>query len=279
MHGKRAFKKNLDISCKRHMFTAMNLELVKNVGIAAARKGAETTQALLGKTLIEKKGDIDLVTRADRESEKAIIDTILAGFPDHAILAEESGRHGQDTTYLWIIDPLDGTTNFAHRLNHYSISIAFAIEGKISVGIVYNPAADELFTAAIGQGARINDDPIAVSTVDSVGESLLVTGFPYNFKEIFSEVITRFSNCLNAAQGIRRFGSAALDLCDVACGRFDGFWEQNLNPWDTAAGYLIAAEAGAIISDFSNKPFDIKDREILATNGKIHPEMLSLLRI
>lgn len=257
----------------------MNLKLVKNVGIDAARKGAEVTQSLLGKTRIEKKGDINLVTRADRESENIIIRTILNSFPDHTILAEESGQHGRKTPYQWIIDPLDGTTNFAHRLNHYAISIAFAVSGKITVGIVFNPAADEMFTAVLGQGARLNDDSISVSKVDSVGNSLLVTGFPYNFKEIFPEIIDRFSNCLKAAQGIRRFGSAALDLCDVACGRFDGFWEQNLNPWDTAAGYLIAVEAGATISDFSNNPFDITCKEILATNGKIHQEMILLLRI
>ena len=261
------------------MFTAMNLELVKNVGIAAARKGAKVTQSLLGKTRIEKKGDIDLVTRADRESEDTIIGTLLAAFPDHAILAEESGQHGRDASHLWIIDPLDGTTNFARRINHYAISIAFSVNGAISVGIVYNPGANEMFTAVLGQGAWLNDDPISASTVDFVKDSLLVTGFPYNFKDIFPEIITRFKHCLSAAQGVRRFGSAALDLCDVACGRFDGFWEQNLNPWDTAAGYLIAAEAGARISDFSNNPFDLKDKEILATNGKIHQEMVSLLRI
>ncbi|MFO7962521.1 MAG: inositol monophosphatase family protein [Desulfobacterales bacterium] len=257
----------------------MNLDLVKDIGIDAARKGADVTRSFLGKTRIVKKGAIDLVTQADKESERIIINTILSTFPDHTILAEESGRHGHEAPYLWIIDPLDGTTNFAHEIQHYSVSIAFAVNGEIAVGIVLNPTSDELFTAVSGQGAHLNGRTISVSSVRDVGNSLLVTGFPYNFKAIFSQVIGRFSNCLKAAQGIRRFGSAALDLCDIACGRFDGFWEQNLHPWDTAAGCLIASEAGARISDFSNNPFDIYGNEILATNGSIHQEMISLLRI
>ncbi len=258
----------------------MDLEIVKKVGTTAARRGAEITHSLVGKiTKIKKKGAIDLLTEADTGSESIIIKTIRENFPDHSILAEESGEIKQNPEYEWIIDPLDGTTNFAHGLNHYAISIAFAINKKIVVGIVFNPEADELFTATAGKGATLNGHPIKVSAVESISESLLVTGFPYNFKDILATVLTRFSNCLQAAQGIRRFGSAALDLCYVACGRFEGFWEQNLQPWDTAAGHLIAKEAGAVITDFSNQPFAIEKKEILATNDKIHHQMLSLLKV
>jgi myo-inositol-1(or 4)-monophosphatase len=257
----------------------MNLDAIIETGIRAAFKGAETIRSLAGKIHVGKKGDIDLVTEADFGSEKAIIQIISGCFPDHAILAEESGGKKGNPICQWIIDPLDGTTNFAHGVNHYAISIAFSLDRKIAVGIVLNPENGELFTATTGKGAALNGDPISVSSAASVSESLLVTGFPYNFKEILPAVSTRFTNCLCAARGIRRFGSAALDLCYVACGRFDGFWEQNLKPWDTAAGYLIAREAGATITGFDNCDFTISDKEILATNGKIHQEMISLLRL
>ena len=258
----------------------MNLEIIKKVGLEAAFNGAKVTSSLLGRiSHINKKGTIDLLTEADTGSEQAIINTIRERFPDHSILSEETGEINQNPEYEWIIDPLDGTTNFAHGINHYAISIAFTISKKIVVAIVLNPKANELFTAVLGKGAALNGNVIKVSTVDSVSESLLVTGFPYNFKEIFENVLARFSNCLKAAQGIRRYGSAALDLCYIACGRFDGFWEQNLKPWDTAAGFLIATEAGAVVTDFSNLPYEMENKEILATNGKIHGQMLSLLKI
>jgi len=257
----------------------MNLDIIKKIGIKAAREGAENITNLVGKTSIRKKGEIDLVTEADIKSEKTIIRIIQDNFSDHAILAEETGQTAHHAEYEWIIDPLDGTTNFAHQIPHYAISIAFAIRKEITVGIVLNPVNGDLFTAVRGTGATLNGDPIGVSDVASVSESLLVTGFPYNFKEIFNTITTRFAQCLSAAQGIRRFGSAALDLCDIACGRFDGYWEQNLKPWDTAAGYLIASEAGAMVTNFTNNPYFITDTEILATNGRIHQEMISLLKV
>ena len=257
----------------------MNLDTIKQIGIKAAHEGALNIVNLVGKTSIRKKGEIDLVTEADIGSEKSIIKVIREHFPDHAILAEETGHTAHHAEFEWIIDPLDGTTNFAHQIPHYAISIAFAVQKEIVVGIVLNPVNGDLFTAVKGNGVTLNGDPIGVSDVSSVSESLLVTGFPYNLKEIFNTVTTRFANCLRAAQGVRRFGSAALDLCDVACGRFDGFWEQNLKAWDTAAGYLIASEAGATITDFTNNPYGITDTEILATNGRIHQEMISLLKV
>jgi len=258
----------------------MDLERVKKIGMAAAYKGGGVLLSHFGRvSKIDKKGAIDLVTEADTGSERAIIETIQNVFPDHSILAEESGLSKGDTDHQWIIDPLDGTTNFAHQIALFSISIAFALAGETVFGLVLNPITRELFIAVKGKGASLNGRPIRVSKSTSVSESFLVTGFPYNLRDLFDPLVIRFSNCLKVSQGIRRLGSAAIDLCFMACGRFDGFWEQNLKPWDTAAGELIAREAGAIVTDFSNEPFTIDKTEILATNGKIHEEMLSLLAI
>ena len=259
----------------------MDLELVKKVGIAAAYKGQRVLLSHFnsGKSKIDKKGAIDLVTEADTESEKTIIGTLKKTFPDHTVLAEESGLNKGEADHKWIVDPLDGTTNFAHRLGLFAISIAFALSGDTVIAIVLSPVTGELFTAVKGQGAELNGRPINVSNAQTVSESLLVTGFPYNLTNGFNPLMTRFSNCLKASQGVRRLGSAALDLCFVACGRFDGFWEQNLKPWDTAAGELIAREAGGTVTDFSNQPFDIYKNEILATNGNVHEEMLLLLEL
>jgi myo-inositol-1(or 4)-monophosphatase len=259
----------------------MDLEKVKRVGIAAAYQGAEILRSRFGKiSQVDKKGAIDLVTEADIGSEEKIVSVIQTAFPDHAILAEESGLSKTTSEYKWLIDPLDGTTNFAHQVPIYTISIAFAIEDNICMGLVLNPVNTELFTAIHGQGAQLNGCPIGVSSINRTRDSLLVTGFPYDLQNHFDTIIQRYAQCLKAAQGIRRLGSAALDLCYVACGRFEGFWEQNLKPWDTAAGSLIAAEAGATVTDFSNQRFrNGTSREILATNGHIHKEMLSLLKL
>ncbi len=254
--------------------------MIKRVGIDAAYKAGRVLLSHYGRiSRIDKKGDIDLVTEADTGSEKVIIDTIQKAFPNHTILAEESGLNRGEFGHKWIIDPLDGTTNFSHQLGIFSVSIAFSLNDQTVFGVVLNPETRELFTAVKGKGASLNGRQIRVSNSPSVSESLLVTGFPYNFKDVFDPLLTRFSNCLKASQGVRRLGSAAIDLCFLACGRFDGFWEQNLKPWDTAAGELIAREAGAVVTDFSNKPYAIDKKEILATNGKIHKEMLLLLKI
>jgi myo-inositol-1(or 4)-monophosphatase len=256
----------------------MDIENAKQIGMASAYEGAKILRKYFGKlTAVTKKGAIDLVTEADLESEKAIIDTIHNAFPEHTILAEESGLNRGNAKTQWIIDPLDGTTNFAHELGIFAVSIAFSYMDEMSLAFVLNPVSGELFTAEKGKGAKLNGFPISVSKTQKVSESLLVTGFPYNHPEIIDAIMFRFSRCTKAAQGIRRLGSAALDLCFVACGRFDGFWEQNLKPWDTAAGALIAQEAGARVTDFSGTPFDIHEKEILATNDKIHQEMTGLL--
>jgi myo-inositol-1(or 4)-monophosphatase len=258
----------------------MDIEYAKRVGIAAAYKGAGVLRDCFGNiSQINMKGAFNLVTEADTGSEKQIIATIRGAFPDHAILAEESGAGEGSAAYRWLIDPLDGTTNFAHQLPIFAISIALSIRDEIVLGLVLNPMDGELFSAISGQGAELNGNPIRVSSTASVGDSLLVTGFPYNFSEVIEPMMRRFQICQNASQGVRRLGSAALDICYVACGRFDGFWEQNLKPWDTAAGVVIAAEAGAIITNFSNSPFTVNQQEILVTNGNIHQEMLSFLAL
>ena len=234
----------------------MDLDQINRVGTAAAYGGGEILRKYFGNlSRVRKKGDIDLVTEADLESERKIIASIRKVFPDHSILAEESGHSDGMKDHQWIIDPLDGTTNFAHGFPIYAISIAFALKGEPIMGMVLNPASGEFFTATRGQGARLNAKSIRVSNIDRMIDSLLVTGFPYDTTDIFEDLMVRFTNCLKATQGIRRLGSAALDLCYVACGWIDGFWEQNLNPWDTAAGALIVSEAGGKVTDFKGQSY------------------------
>jgi myo-inositol-1(or 4)-monophosphatase len=256
----------------------MDMNLAKRVGMAAAFKGANILRSYYGKlSSINKKGRTDLVTGADTESERTIIETIRSAFPHHTILAEESGLNQGAADHLWIIDPLDGTTNFTHGLNLFSVSIAYAVEGETVMGIVLSPFTEELFLAQSGIGAYLNNQPISVSNEQRVSDSLLVTGFPYEFDGTSEMLFERFTRCLKVAQAVRRLGSAALDLCYVACGRFAGYWEQHLKPWDTAAGVLIAREAGGMVTDYANQHYDMDKTEILATNGIIHQEMLSIL--
>ncbi len=258
----------------------MNLEPFKQTAIKAARKSAQILRSRFGNiSRIRKKAHDEIVTEADGESEAMIISTIHAQFPDHAVLGEECGLITGASEYKWIVDPLDGTVNFAHQIPIFSISIALAVRDSIVLGIILDPVNDELYSAVSGQGAQLNGETIQVSATRTVADSLLVTGFPYSIREIFESVMVRYGSCLKASQGMRRLGSAALDLCYVACGRFEGFWEQRLKPWDTAAGALIAAEAGATVTTFSNQPYKPGDQEILVTNGLIHKEMLGLLEI
>jgi len=256
----------------------MDLHYTKRIGIKAAYIGAAVLRSFFGKiTRIEKKGPADLVTEADTASEKAIIETISTVFPDHGILAEEGGLRENGRRHQWIVDPLDGTTNFAHQVPLFSVSIALSIDRQIVFGIVLNPITGELFTADRGAGARLNDRPIRVSETELITDSLLATGFPYDRRDGMDRLMTRFRRCLTASRGIRRLGSAALDLCFVACGRFDGYWEKGLKPWDVAAGALIAQEAGGWVTDFAGAPYNLDSGEILATNNRIHTEMLQLL--
>jgi myo-inositol-1(or 4)-monophosphatase len=257
----------------------IDLEHIKNTGIAAAYSSAEILRQHLGRLdHIRKKGPGDLVTAADIASENNIVETIRNRFPDHDIVAEESsGRHRRDSEFRWIIDPLDGTTNFAHQVPIFSISIAFAVSGETRMGIVLQPISGELFTAIKDTGAWLNGRDVRTSDCTNLSDALLVTGFPYVVKENSRPYMAMFENMINAAIGVRRLGSAAIDLCYVACGRFEGFWEEHLKPWDTAAGVLIAQEAGARITDFSGNPYTTDNSEILATNGHIHDEMRTIL--
>jgi myo-inositol-1(or 4)-monophosphatase len=258
----------------------MDFGKIMSVATEAAHRGADVLLQKMGRLAeINKKGAIDLVTDADTASEEAIITTIQAAFPDHTLLAEESGLNRGSSAYQWIIDPLDGTTNFAHSLGLFAVSIACARDNDIICGVVYNPVSGELFSAIQGEGAQLNGRSIAVSATPDIADSLLVTGFPYNVRDILDQIMTRLSRCLAASQGVRRLGSAALDLCYLACGRFEGFWEQNLKPWDTAAGLLIAREAGARVTDFGDNVYTIDMPQLLATNGKIHHQMLELIRL
>lgn len=226
---------------------------------------------------VEYKGEINLVTEVDQACEKMIVETISKEFPDHDILAEEGHGHRKDSIYKWIIDPLDGTTNFAHAYPLFCVSIALECQGKILLGVVYEPLLDEMFIAIKGQGAFLNDKPIKVSPAKNLAESLMATGFAYNLRETNNNNMNHFNKMLMHAQGLRRDGVAAIDLCYVACGRYDGYWELNLYPWDMAAGMLILEESGGRVSVFNGSPFTVYDKEILATNGHIHDEAIKVL--
>jgi myo-inositol-1(or 4)-monophosphatase len=255
----------------------LEIQHIKNVMLSAAHKAGTILLEKMGKISVSKKGRIDLVTEADQTAEAEIKQTILNHFPAHTIIAEETKTKTGDSDYSWIIDPLDGTTNYVHGLPMFAVSIAIAFREKVIAGVVFNPVTKELFCAEKNCGATLNGQQIKVSTTKTIADSLLATGFAYDLRELFDELVNRFSTCLFEARGIRRYGSAALDLCYLACGRYDGYWEQQLQPWDTAAGLIIASEAGAVITDFSGKSFNPFLKQILATNGLIHDEMLGLL--
>jgi myo-inositol-1(or 4)-monophosphatase len=226
---------------------------------------------------IDYKGAIDLVTSVDRQIERKIVGFIRRSFANHSILAEEeTDVEGKENEYRWIIDPLDGTTNFAHGYPQVSISIALEHKGQTILGLVYDPLRQECFRAVKGGGATLNGDPIRTSVVNELDKALLATGFPYDRREKADFSLAFFKAFLTRCQGIRRAGSAALDLCYVACGRIDGFWELKLKPWDIAAGALIVAEARGGLSDFSGKEFSIWSDQTLASNGRIHHEMAQL---
>ena len=251
-----------------------------NFAIETARLAGAALLEKFGKKIdISKKGEINLVTEADLASEKLIIERIASRYPKHSILAEESGNSVGDSgsKWKWIIDPLDGTTNFAHGYPCFSVTMALEHEGEIVVGVTYDPTRDEMFAAERGKGASLNNKPISVSDNDKLIESLLVTGFPYSFNNEpqFGKHLTEF---LLKARGVRRDGSAAIDLAYVACGRFDGFWEEGLNPWDVGAGVLLVEEAGGKVSHYDGSKLNIYKPPICASNGRIHGQMLEILK-
>ena len=221
---------------------------------------------------IHYKGDVDLVTQADKRSERAIVVRLEKYFPTHTIAAEEGTGHDRNSEFRWHVDPLDGTTNFAHKYPCFSVSIALTQNDTVLAGVVYNPIYDELFAAARGAGATLNGNKISVSKIVTLSTSLLCTGFPVH-KRLANSNIHYYYNFTLRSHGVRRDGSAALDLACVAAGRFDGFWEFGLKPWDTAAGVLLVQEAGGTISDFHGNPYSLGGPVILATNGLIHDEM------
>lgn len=248
------------------------------VACDAARAAGRLLKEHVGGTReISYKGEIDLVTEMDRLSERTIVLALREAFPGHGILAEEEARIENGSGYLWIVDPLDGTTNYAHGYPNFAVSIGLEREGALAAGVVYDPLRDELFTAVAGGGAHLNGRPIRVSANDALIRSLLATGFPYDRARSSENNLNYFNALIMAAQEVRRSGSAALDLCSVAAGRLDGYWELKLKPWDVAAGALIVLEAGGTVSDLSGVRFGIHDREIVASNGRVHGQMLEVM--
>lgn len=258
------------------------LERFLDIATEAALSAGALLEQFWGKlTLVEEKGRPgDLVTEADKAAEEEVLRVLGRHLPpDHSILAEESGQTGdRDSTYLWAIDPLDGTTNYAHQYPFCAVSIGLLIDGKPSLGVIYNPILRELFRAATGLGATHNRRPIRVSTTATLAESLLVTGFAYDRRETPDNNYAEFCHFTHLTQGVRRGGSASVDLAYVACGRLDGYWERGLSPWDMAAGVVLVEEAGGRVSAYDGSAFDIRSGRILASNGRIHTAMQKVLQ-
>jgi myo-inositol-1(or 4)-monophosphatase len=255
-----------------------------NFAIQTARDAGRILAERFGRTLeITNKSELDLVTESDLASERLIIERIKTYHPRHAILAEESGASAPvdqelRSEWRWIIDPLDGTTNYAHGYPCFCVSMGLEHDGTMELGVIYDPMRDELFTAERGQGASLNGRRIEASPVNSLSGALLCTGFPYDVRER-SEFARHFANFIMNAQGVRRDGAAALDLAYVACGRFDGFWEEGLKPWDVAAGALMVTEAGGRVSNYTGEPLSIFHPPILASNGLLHEQMMHVLSV
>lgn len=255
------------------------LEKELEAALEAARLGGQILKDKAGNVgQIQKKGEIDLVTDADILSEKALIEVLGRDFPEDEILTEESQGRAGNSGRVWILDPLDGTTNFAHGFPVYAVSIGLWADGRMMLGVVLNPVADEEFTAVRGQGAFLNGRPMRVSRTESLKDALLATGFPYDIQQNPGRILRNFEKLILRSRGVRRPGSAAVDLCYVAAGRFDGFWEERLHPWDTAAGALLVEEAGGAVTSFEGRPYNPWDKSIAAGNPLIHREVLEVLQ-
>jgi myo-inositol-1(or 4)-monophosphatase len=252
--------------------------------IETAREAGRVLAERFGRASLEvtHKGDIDLVTESDIAAERLIVERIRSYYPRHAILAEESGESEQTgaaaSEYKWIIDPLDGTTNYAHGYPCYCVSIALERAGTLLLGVIHDPTRDETFAAERGAGATLNGRRIRVSEIDDLNQAMVCTGYPYDVRGR-DNFVRNFKNFILHAQGVRRDGSAALDLAYVACGRFDGFWEEGLRPWDVAAGVVIVEEAGGRVSRYDDAPFDIYTPPIMASNGLVHEAMMRVLAL
>jgi len=253
--------------------------MLKTTLIEAAKAGAAEVQRFFQKEfkITNKEGVNNPVTEADHAAEKAILAVIRSRFPEHYVLSEEAGEIIQDSNYKWIIDPIDGTINFAHGIPINCVSIGIEKDGEMILGAVYNPHLNEFFLAEKGAGATLNDQPIQVSKESSAIHSCLVTGFPYTYINSPNGPLEVFDRFIRQGVPVRRLGSAAIDLCWVACGRFDGFYEHKLEAWDSAAGFLMVEEAGGRVTDFDGNRYSPYRHRILATNGKIHDEMLDII--
>lgn len=249
------------------------------VALTAAREASQIILEALSKPrTYSHKGLTDLVTVTDKQSEDCIINHIRKNFPDHSILAEESGTQLNESKNMWIIDPLDGTTNFVHGYPSFAVSIALFCDGKPTLGVVVELPAQNIYYAVKNKGAFKNNHPISVSVGDDIAKSLLVTGFGYEHGEKWQKNMELFQYFTDITQGVRRLGSASVDLCHVACGQVDGFWEFELHPWDTAAGILLVEEAGGKVTGMDGKPFSIYQDHILASNKKLHERLLSEIK-
>ena len=256
----------------------MQLDDFQTLAIHAVRESGKIQKEWLRKDKrIELKGAINLVTEVDKRCEQRIIEIIKKAFPEHNILTEETPMPELPSPYRWIIDPLDGTTNYAHGYPCFCTSLALELEGEVVLGAIYDPLLDELFLAQKGKGAFLNNERISVSATDQLTNALICTGFPYDLRESRENNLDHFNNFIMKARAVRRDGSAALDLCYVAAGRFDGFWELKLYAWDVAAGKLLVEEAGGTVTDFRGGQLDISGQQILASNGRIHDEMIGVL--
>ena len=248
-----------------------------SIALDAARGAGRLLRDELGgaRRISHKRSVIDLVTEMDQRSERFIVERLLGAFPDHGVLAEEGGATRGRSEYRWVIDPLDGTTNYAHGLPIFALSVALEHAGVVELGVAYDPTRDECFVAERGRGATLGGEPIRVSTTPSLDGALLVTGFPYDIRTTEETNLPEYAALSVRAQAVRRLGSAVLDLCYVACGRFDGFWELALGPWDMAAGGLIVQEAGGRVTNVRGGPWRLEGPGILASNGLVHDVILS----
>ena len=246
-----------------------------HVATEAARQGGVVLKHFWGnlQTIKEKQFPGDLVTEADQQSEKAILDWLSHHFPQHQILAEESGLSQQYSDFIWAIDPLDGTTNYAHQYPMAAVSIGLMYQQEPILGVIYNPFTEELYQAAQGLGATLNQRPIHVSSISDLNKSLLATGFAYDRRETADNNYAEFCHFTHITQGVRRAGAASLDLAYVACGRLDGYWERGLKPWDIVAGVILVKEAGGQVSDYTLESLKVESGRILATNGHLHSTM------
>lgn len=254
--------------------------LYLSTAVEAVVRAGELQMARFGQDVhVQKKGTIDLVTEVDVEVERMFRAMIAERFPDHRILAEEMGGSDGDLRSgpCWVFDPIDGTTNYAHGIPIFCSSLALEVDGVAEIGAVFDPNRQELFTAQRGQGARLNGKPLHVSTSDALVDAVVVTGFPYDVHGRVDEIVGLFGAFVGRARAVRRLGSAAIDLCYVAAGRMDGFWESSLKPWDIAGGALIVAEAGGLVTNTDGSTFNSRDGNVLATNGRLHQPMLDVI--